>query len=205
MGEHGLFGDATTARERLEGVAKPRSSKTVGREFLSRSQAEARDRDRRLPQFASKGPRQMLICGAEIAGNTIVLVFVDWAGDGWTIIQHEIRKIGLENPTDQADVRSFKETFENLMTGLEVETIAVKARNETGKFSGSGTSFKIEGLVQLTKGVEVILISPKTVAAIIKKHPVAIPNGLYKYQHEAFKVAYCHIKRLQDWQALSSG
>ena len=56
----------------------------------------------------------MLICGAEIAGNTIVLVFMDSIKDGWTIVQHEIKKIALENPTDQVEVRSFKETFEKL-------------------------------------------------------------------------------------------
>ncbi|MFZ2445324.1 MAG: DUF3010 family protein [Syntrophobacteraceae bacterium] len=137
----------------------------------------------------------MIICGTEIAGNSIVFALLDLTDSGWSILEYDIKKLVLENPSDQAEVKSFKDSVEHLMARIGVNAIVIKSRKDTGKFSGSGTSFKIEGLVQLIEGIEVILLSPNTIASIIKKHPVSIPKELYKYQHEAFKAAYCYTVR----------
>jgi hypothetical protein len=137
----------------------------------------------------------MRICGVDLGGNSAHLVFVEGDETGWRVLDCETKKMALENSTDPDEVKSFKRLFEVLVADFGVDVIAVKGRQETGRFAGSGTSFKIEGLIQLVEGSAVIVMSPNTLKAVLRRHPVTIPEGLYKYQHEAFEVAYCYLKQ----------
>jgi hypothetical protein len=51
----------------------------------------------------------------------------------------------------------------------------------------------MEGLIQLCKDTEVVLISPNTISAKIRKDP--LPKAkIFKYQAEAYETAYTLLR-----------
>jgi Protein of unknown function (DUF3010) len=56
-------------------------------------------------------------------------------------------------------------------------------------FTGGSTSFKIEGLIQRLDGFTATIMTPQTIAARIKRHPVEMPASARVYQREAFEAA----------------
>lgn len=137
----------------------------------------------------------MRVLGLEIRGNKMVLILLDGDEDGWRMVDSQVTRMQLTDPGDQNRVKLFKEEFDTLVANLRVDVIAIKARPEKGTFAGSGASFKIEGLVQLAENATVYIISPNTIRAVIRRHPVTMPDGLHKYQHDAFAAAYCYLNQ----------
>jgi hypothetical protein len=127
-------------------------------------------------------------CGIELKGTEAIFVVVELT-DTATHTDVAIKKIPLGNTENCADIRSFKEAVETFFMDNSVEKVFIKKRATKGKFAGGSDTFKMEGMIQLIKEVEVNLLPSQTVSAYGKKHEVDYPNTLNKYQHESFLTA----------------
>jgi DUF3010 family protein len=78
-----------------------------------------------------------------------------------------------------------------------VDLFAIRGRATAGKFAGGADGFKIEGIIQLAADKDVMIISPQTVAASIKKSGLADHPDLPNNQQKAFQVAHCALDTLR--------
>ena len=139
---------------------------------------------------------EMLVCGVDISARTaaVVVVTLGPTGDP-TPIASETRKLELADPDSQDQVKSFKNAFETFLRGASIRHVVIRKRTPTGTHAGSGLSFKLEGLIQMTDACGVSLLAPQTIASILRKRPLAIPVDLRKYQEDAFKTAAAYLLR----------
>lgn len=126
----------------------------------------------------------MKICGAEISGSEVIVVTAtaDDAGHGWA--RDACTRVKLENPGDQASVKSFAQAIEAFVRLHSIDKIVVKGRLGKGQYAGGAVSFKIEAILQmLSCPVEIIM--PNSIAARSKKHTLVPPNHAFAYQRAA--------------------
>ena len=132
----------------------------------------------------------MKVCGIEIKGSEAILVVLEGQKESFQVIDHEFKKIKLNDSRDQSQIQSFKNTVNSFLSSQGIGKVGIKGKNAIGKFSGGTTSAKIEGLIQ-TCDAQVTIVFPQTFNAAIKKSKVDIDDyGINKYQEEAFKVAF---------------
>lgn len=124
----------------------------------------------------------MKVCGIELKANNMLLVVLD----GKEFIDLKIKKITLENDEEQENIRQFCNEFLLFLEHHSIEKIYVKKRAKKGTFSGGAVTFKMEGLIQLNPHCEVELVSSATISAYEKKYEIIFPQGLNKYQEQAF-------------------
>jgi len=132
----------------------------------------------------------MRICGIEIKGSEAIIVIINGTRASFEIIESRIKKMNLENDELCEQVKKFKSDFESFIQTNLITKIFIKKRNKKGEFAGGPVSFKLEGLIQLVQNCEVILVSPISIASVIKKMSVCVPNSLNKYQANAFETAF---------------
>lgn len=131
----------------------------------------------------------MTICGIELKGSEALLALARLDAGQPVHMATTIKKIGIEDDEDAAQVRDFAARVQAFVGEHGVTHVAIKKRSKKGDFAGGPVTFKLEGLLQMLQGCEVHLVSPQTIAAQGKKHDFTPPAGLNKYQHEAWKSA----------------
>lgn len=131
----------------------------------------------------------MIICGIEIKGSEAIFALATRQQDGVGHLPLAIKKIGLEDDDESANVKAFAQQIAGFVRENGISHIAIKKRSKKGEFAGGPTTFKIETIFQLLPDCTVTLLSPQTINAQNKKHDFALPDSLNKYQHEAFKAA----------------
>lgn len=128
----------------------------------------------------------MKLCGIELKGNDAVLVVMEIGEGAANHINLPTRKIALGDSDKAADIIAFKETIELFFKEHEIARVSIKKRAKKGKFTGGPDTFKMEALIQVVPGLEVILVSPQALAAMEKKSDIELPATLNKYQQVAF-------------------
>lgn len=131
----------------------------------------------------------MIICGIELKGSEALLALASLDAGQPVHVATAIKKIGIEDDEDAAQVREFAARMQAFVGEHGVTHVAIKKRSKKGDFAGGPVTFKLEGLLQLLQGCEVLLVSPQTITAQGKKHDLMPPAALNKYQHEAWKSA----------------
>ena len=129
------------------------------------------------------------LCGAAIKANDLILVTVVREAERFAIDAKASSRLTLSDDTDQAAVRAFFALLQAFVRDNGIDRIAIRGRQTKGRFAGGSTSFKIEGLIQLLDGCTVTIMTPQTIAARIKRHPVEMPASARVYQRDAFEVA----------------
>jgi len=135
----------------------------------------------------------MKICGIELKGSDAIIAVAEMV-DG--IVSHiliETKKISLTDDEDYEQVQSFSCLLQGLVRDNGINIIAIKKRNKKGNYAGGAVTFKIEGIIQLLQGSQIILIAPTTIAAAEKRRAFTIPKSLNQYQVDAFKTAYTQL------------
>jgi hypothetical protein len=127
----------------------------------------------------------MRICGIELKSNNLLLAVVE---DN-KYIDSKIKKIVLEDDEKQDSIRKFCNEFLLFLEENGIEKIVVKKRAKKGNFAGGAVTFKMEALVQLNPLCEVELISAQTISSFEKKNQIELPDGLKKYQEQAYLAA----------------
>lgn len=131
----------------------------------------------------------MNICGVEIKGSEAIFAVATRASGALEHVPLPTKKIALEDDDEAGNVKSFARQIEAFVRDNGIGHIAIKKRSKKGEFAGGPTTFKIETIFQLLEDCEVILLSPQTLNAQMKKHSFELPPALNKYQHEAYKAA----------------
>ena len=136
----------------------------------------------------------MRVCGVDIKASDAIVVVIDGTKDSFKIIDTGVQKITLGNTNDSEDVQTFKETFHSFVINHHIDKIGIKKRNTKGQFAGGATSFKIEGIIQLSKNSTVELLAPASISSTIKKEPPPAANQLFAYQKGSYETAYTLLR-----------
>jgi hypothetical protein len=131
----------------------------------------------------------MNICGVEIKGSEAIFAVATRASGALEHLPLSVKKIALEDDDEADNVKAFARQIANFVRENGIARIAIKKRSKKGEFAGGPTTFKIETIFQLLENCEVVLLSPQTINAQMKKHSFELPAALNKYQHEAYKAA----------------
>jgi hypothetical protein len=131
----------------------------------------------------------MNICGVEIKGSEAIFAVATRASGALEHVPLATKKIALEDDDEAANVKNFATQITRFVRENGIAHIAIKKRSKKGEFAGGPTTFKIETVFQLLEDCEVVLLSPQTINAQMKKHTFELPAALNKYQHEAYKAA----------------
>jgi len=131
----------------------------------------------------------MNICGVEIKGSEAIFAVATRASGAPEHLPLATKKIALEDDDEAANVKAFARQISTFIHENAITHIAIKKRSKKGEFAGGPTTFKIETIFQLLDDCDVVLLSPQTINAQMKKHTFDLPAGLNKYQHEAYKAA----------------
>lgn len=132
----------------------------------------------------------MKILGIELKSSEARLVVLETNGNGFECLDISPKKLALTDESTKS-IRSFVQVFNGFIANNSIDLIAIKQRNTKGKFAGGPTSFRIEGVIQAVTDIEVLIVSPTTIAASLKKTQLDRPEFLLVYQGSAFEVAAC--------------
>ncbi|MEO6133277.1 MAG: DUF3010 family protein [Saprospiraceae bacterium] len=95
----------------------------------------------------------------------------------------------LTNDTDNESVRAFQSSIHSFFDSIKPDRIAILIRQTKGRFRSAPLSFKIEGLIQCYKKVEVEFVQPMKVSGYFKKNEFPLQTE-HDYQEPAAKLAY---------------
>lgn len=106
-----------------------------------------------------------------------------------THIPSDFKYLVLANDTDNASVRAFQSSVHSFFDSIKPDRIAILIRQTKGRFRSAPLSFKIEGLIQCYKKVEVEFVQPMKVSGFFKKNEFSLETE-HDYQEPAAKLAY---------------
>ena len=132
------------------------------------------------------------ICGGiEISARRAIFVFLRRVGSKIEDITGRQTQITIENDDDPAQIRRFCRSAHALFDLMQPHCIAIIQRKKRGHFASGGSTFKLEGLLQLYPHRDVILVSPAVLRQFAKdRQPVLAPR--FGYQKNAYLLA-CYL------------
>lgn len=133
----------------------------------------------------------MKTIGIQIKSNEAILVVLVKDKDGNLTQCENSTKFKIDDPTQQDQVRQFRNQISSFFDSVQASKIGIVARNANakGKMAPSPTSFKLEGIIQLYEKTDIEIVWKKTTDAYFKKNPKTM-NPEKIYQSDAFDVAY---------------
>lgn len=137
----------------------------------------------------------MKTIGIQIKSNEMILVVLEKDHEGNIKQLSESTKFKIDDPTNQDQVKQFKNQINTFFDAVKATRIGIVARNYNGKgrMAPSPISFKLEGIVQLYEKLPIEIIWKKTTDTFFTKNPKHI--GAEKiYQVDAFDLAYYLIQ-----------
>jgi len=135
----------------------------------------------------------MIICGIELAASEARLAILDGTRATYSHVAAKPPKIVFQDDGNPGEVKAFQANVFAFLRENHIERVAIKKRAKRGEYAGGPVSFKLEGLIQLHRECEVVLVSPQTISAAKRKHTPVPPDTLRKYQRAAFETAFAAI------------
>lgn len=138
----------------------------------------------------------MRTCGVEIKGSEALICVLSKDNDVFDIRDIRQTRFVLPKSNDAEAIRKFQFDFSKLMQDYQVDSIAIKERQQKGKFAGSAQGFKIEAALQLMTDYNVVVLNATEMKEQLKKNPLPIDfedTGLKKFQEAAFVTAYIDL------------
>lgn len=86
------------------------------------------------------------------------------------------------------EIREFQSAIHEFFDSVQPDMIGIISRQTKGRFASSVFSFKLEGLIQCYKNMDVQFVSKQTISAYYKKNDVTFKVD-NKYQENAAKLA----------------
>lgn len=134
----------------------------------------------------------MVVCGVEIKGKEAILVLVEIKSETTVQIKCETKKLQMVDHQDTKVIEDLLATIKAFAHEHAVEVFVVKSRAMAGMMAGGGITFKIETVFQLS-GTPIAFVSAQTLAKFAKSNLGGIPDGLFGYQHDAYRVGAYHL------------
>ncbi|NEH55533.1 DUF3010 family protein [Rhizobium leguminosarum] len=129
-----------------------------------------------------------MICGIDIRANAAVLVIVTEHDGLPQISSKPVKKLALSQEHSAPQMRQFMAAAESFFKENGVEQVVIKERTGGGLTAASGITYKIEALIQLSHA-NVSFVHGNTLRAFGKTNVGAIPQGVLKYQTDAYLAA----------------
>lgn len=132
----------------------------------------------------------MKVIGIDIDKSKAIFYVLEKNSDGEIIqLNAGLKSLSMTNDTDNVQVRVFKTGIHEFFDEIKPQEISMLSRQTKGRFKAASVSFKIEGLIQCYDKIEVQFVSPQTVKAFAKKHPLPFQLD-FNYQEGAAQLAY---------------
>lgn len=101
----------------------------------------------------------------------------------------EFKYLEITDDHNNNEIREFQSAIHAFFDSINPDTIAIISRQTKGRFASSVYSFKLEGLIQCYKKVDIKFVTKQTLSAFYKKNPFTVEFG-NKYQEDAAKLAF---------------
>ncbi len=103
-------------------------------------------------------------------------------------ITGNLNSLTLTDDTNNVAIRAFQSTIHSYFDKINPDRIAILKRQTKGRFRSAPLSFKIEGLLQCYKKVDIEFIQPMAVTSYFKKHDFDLQPE-FVFQEDAAKLA----------------
>jgi len=131
----------------------------------------------------------MKVIGIEIDKKRAICFAIGKDEQGtYTNLTGKFKYLEIKDDHDNAEIRNFQSTIHAFFESIQADKIAIIKRQTKGKFSASPISFKLEGLIQCYKKVEVVFVAKQTLTAFYKKNELEIVFD-NNYQENAARLA----------------
>ncbi|RLA83297.1 MAG: DUF3010 domain-containing protein [Epsilonproteobacteria bacterium] len=128
----------------------------------------------------------MIICGVELKSNNVIVSIIDTANNDINYIDIKVKKLSLNDDQNQTSIVSFKNQIDNFIQENTIDKIVIKKRAKKGNFAGGVITFKIESIIQLNSHCKVEFVTAQAITKYLKNNDVKFPDGLNKYQEQAY-------------------
>ena len=136
----------------------------------------------------------MIVCGVDLKASEARLALVSVKEDSPHFTDLNTKKLTLGDDKDVKVIKAFLQAVKTFAHENRVDVFAIKARAKGGKMGGGAVSFKIETLFQITD-CEVVFVNPTALSNFAKTNLGGLPDGLLKYQHDAYRCAVYQLKK----------
>jgi hypothetical protein len=132
----------------------------------------------------------MKTIGIQIKSTEAIIVVLEKDANGNIKQSNESTKLKIQDPSNQNQIKQFRDQINSALDNINADRIAILARNAKAKgtMAPSPVSFKLEGIIQLYSKKDIELVWPQTLVAHYKKNPSGTPN--HTYQQDAFDLAH---------------
>jgi len=130
------------------------------------------------------GTMDPICCGIEISARRAIFVFLRLQGKDVLDVTGKQTQVTIKNEDDPEEIRRFYQTCKAFFDRMQPIRIAIIQRKKRGHFASSGTTFKLEGLLQLYPHIDVIIVPSAALRQFAKdQRPVLSPR--FSYQKNA--------------------
>lgn len=135
------------------------------------------------------------ICGIELKASEAVLAIVEENNGDIQYVNIATKKIKIGNHENSQAIRSFYESFCNLLRDNHIDLIVIKQRQQSGPFAGGAVSFKLEAIIQLNSLIDVIFVSGQSISASNRREKIDFPASINKYQEQAYSAVVTYSRK----------
>jgi hypothetical protein len=138
----------------------------------------------------------MRVCGVELKGNDAIICLLSLDEGLFSLPECRVAKLDLNNANDAEHLQRFQFAFAKLMVDYKVDKVVIRQRPTKGKFAGGYVGFKLEAAMQLSKELDVTLLSNAELKESLKRTELTIDfrgTGLKKFQEPAFTTAFAFL------------
>ena len=135
--------------------------------------------------------QDMIGCGIEIAARRAICVALGVRNGEIVDLTDRRRGIEIGDDDDPAEVHRFRREVQTLLETWRPDRIGILQRKKIGTFAAGGTTFKIEGLIQLYPHRPVEIVPAAKLRAFAKENQPPM-NHRYAYQKNAYLLA-CYL------------
>ncbi|MDJ0668036.1 MAG: DUF3010 family protein [Desulfobacterales bacterium] len=135
--------------------------------------------------------QDMIGCGIEIAARRAICVALGLRNGEIVDLTARRRMVEIGDDEDPGEVGRFRHEIQALLESWRPDRIGILQRKKIGTFAAGGTTFKIEGLIQLYPHRPVEIVPAAALRAFAKENQPPM-NHRYAYQKNAYLLA-CYL------------
>lgn len=136
-------------------------------------------------------------CGIDISARRAIFVFLRQTGETIEDVTGKHTQIKIGDEDDPGEVRRFCRGAHAILERKRPDRIAIVQRKKIGNFASGGTTFKLEGLLQLYPQKNVTIVAPVLLRQFSKdQRPELTPR--FTYQKNAYLLARYLLEGLKQ-------
>ncbi len=146
----------------------------------------------------------MICCGIEIAARRAIFVALGFEDGQVVDSTGRQRPLAIGDDEDPAVVLRFRQEAQAILEGWRPDRVGILQRKKIGTFASSGTTFKMEGLIQLYPHRPVTIVPSQALRIFAKEQQTPI-SPRFAYQKNAYLLARFLLHQAQGRPASPMG